>query len=63
MHFRPISEVLKERYINYAKEEGRQEGRLKAKREAAKKLLAIKMPVSEIASVTGLTESEILALK
>jgi hypothetical protein len=75
MQFRPISDVLKDKYIFDAKQEGILEGELKgelkgilkgeleANRKVAKKLLAKKMPVSEIASITGLKKSEILALK
>jgi hypothetical protein len=59
MQFRPIDEVVKDIHIHDAKEEGKEEGKF----EVARKLLARKMPVSEITDITGLKELDILSLQ
>ena len=45
------------------KEEGKEEGKKEEKIKIAKKLLEMKMPIKQIAEVTGLTEEEIEKLK
>lgn len=42
--------------------EGRTEGALAAKQEMARNMLAEKFPVTQVVKITGLSESEILAL-
>jgi hypothetical protein len=53
-------------YTNYAKKEGRMEGLLegeiKSKIEISKKLQEMRMPISEISKITGLTQKQILNL-
>ena len=43
--------------------EGKIEGRIEGKTEIAKKLLSKKMPIEEIAEITGLTEEKVKELK
>ena len=43
--------------------EGKIEGRIEGKTEIAKKLLSKKMPIEEIAEITGLTEEKVKDLK
>jgi predicted transposase/invertase (TIGR01784 family) len=62
MEFIPLSQALREIYIQDAKKEGKEEGKEEGKKEVAKNLLSKQMPISEIASITGLTETEIMAI-
>ncbi len=63
MQWVPISEVQKEIYINYAKEEGWREGEEKKAFEIAKNMLASKASISDIVNWTGLRREDILSLQ
>jgi predicted transposase/invertase (TIGR01784 family) len=67
MQWVPTSQILKEMYIEDAKEEGREEGReegkIEGKFEIARSMLADGLPVEIIRKYTGLDESSILSLK
>ena len=66
MRFIPIDEAIKEIRIRDAREEGLEKGKAEGKFEAtfevARKMLARNMSVSDIIDLTGLDESDILAL-
>jgi predicted transposase/invertase (TIGR01784 family) len=52
-----------EQGVEQGREEGREEGRTEEKRVTARKLLAIGLPVEQIAQVTGLSLAEIDRLR
>ncbi|MDR1481167.1 MAG: hypothetical protein LBI74_00905, partial [Synergistaceae bacterium] len=63
MRFRPIDEVVRDIYMRDAREEGIEEGMEKGKFEVARKMLARRMPISDIIDMTGLNERDILSLQ
>ena len=48
--------------IDYAREEGREEGEENKAREIARRMLEGKMPIEQIVMFTGLTEEQVKAL-
>jgi hypothetical protein len=64
-----MSQELKEAYEiqiisleEYSKRLAKEEGMIGSKFEVARKMLARKMPVSEIIGITGLNEKDVLSL-